>query len=285
MRKISAILTVYNEEQLLPILLKNIEEHVDEIVVVDGSANGESTDATAEIAKGNSKVIYKSGIFRAANGSWDCGMQKNAAITAADGDIFVILSADMVFYNLDRLIAAIRKFSEHKLFFASTIEFWLDTEHIRLYSANEDAKTVSGGILQAVAVDSSIKPYFDDNGNLAISDVSIEDRVLVPDCIKYHMGWIRDFQKQVDKHMMHVRQLRWGEHGDKLLAEGDRAVEQWAIIHTLSYPQIPSVCYGGELPSVIAEAARMKYNDGYKDVLGVFESKHGFSAFKARQSW
>ncbi len=280
MKKISVILPVYNESILLPLVLSNIEQYVDEIVVVDGGPEGKSSDETAELANNCDKVVYSTGVFRDSNGGWDSGMHKNTALNATTGDVIMILSADMIFSNMDILVSAIQEFSDYKMFFVSTIEFWMDIGHVRLYSTDGDAKTIAGGLLQLVVVDRSMNPYFDDYGNLVLTDADLDDRMLVPNCIKYHLGWIRAFDKQVDKHIMHVKQLRWGEHGDKLLSEGDKAVEQWAIRHVLSYPQIPSVSYGGGVPQDMKILRGMKYNNGYKEILGQFEERYGSTPFQ-----
>lgn len=280
MRKISAILPVYNEEILLPSVLENIEDLVDEIVIIDGSEKGKSTDATEDIARSCEKVFYLSGVFKSGNGAWSPGLQKNTALSKASGDVFILLSADMFFLGLPAFVDVIRSDEDHKIFFTSTIEFWQDMRYVRLYSADEDPLVVSSGILQSVAITNDVKPYYDDYGNLVISDVDPLDRLLFPDVIKYHLGWIRDFKKQVDKHIMHVKQRRWGEHGDKLLSDGEMALEQWAILHVLNYPQIPSVDFGGIIPDVLKEHTDMKYNIGYSDIISNFEDRYKISPFK-----
>ena len=236
MSKVSALLIVYNEEKLLPAVLANIEPYVDEIIVVDGSSEGPSTDSTAEVVKSSGdKVIYKSGTFRQPNGAWDRSAQYNAAITVAIGDIFMFLSADMLFSNMEQLREVIESKNSFKLFFTSTIEFWQDTNHMRLYSVQGDLLTIPSSIMQVVAVDRSLKPIFQQDGSLKVEEARLFERVLVPQTTKYHLGWIRPFNQQVAKHIRHVTEGRWGEHGEKLLKGAKVELDLWAIVHVLGY--------------------------------------------------
>ena len=149
MAKLSAIMCVYNEEKLLPHVLANISEYVDEIVIVDGRAEGESTDGTAEIANGCDKVIYKSGKYNTIDGAWDFGLQRNTGINSASGDYLMFISADMFFMNLELLREAV-DIGRSKILFCGTIEFWLDTRSVRLYSADADPLTVPSPILEPI---------------------------------------------------------------------------------------------------------------------------------------
>jgi hypothetical protein len=282
MKRISAVLPVYNEERLLPLVLANIEPHVDEIVIVDGGPEGPSTDKTAEIYKSfGDKLIYRAGTFKASNGSWDMGLHRNTGISNATGDVLLLLSADMLFSNLVALREAILGDTAHKLYFCPTIEFWLDINHIRMYAADADPTTIPSGIMQVAAIDQSLEPYFNDLGGLELSDATPEQRLLVPDCTKLHLGWIRPFEQQVEKHVRNVRQGRWADIGKKLLEdETGRELRAWAIAHVLSYPQIPAVDRAGDLTSCFDGLADMKYNEGYQQVLEDFERQYGISVFK-----
>lgn len=86
MKKISAIVPVYNEESLIGPCIRHLEPFVDEIIVVDGGPTGLSTDKTAEIVESFDKTVYVSGTFKTIPGAWDAGSQKNQGISVANGD-------------------------------------------------------------------------------------------------------------------------------------------------------------------------------------------------------
>ena len=276
----SAILPVYNEEMLLPYTLANIEPYVDEIIVIDGSPDGPSTDKTAAIASKFADVVYTDGRFRTLDGAWDMVLQRNTGIKQATGDILLFISADMIFKNMELLREAIDGIDSHKLFFCTTVEFWLDTRHIRLYSGDGDALSVPSGVLQAVAIDTHFNPYYEADGRLVVSAVAESERILVPETIKFHLGWIRPFASQVKKHIDHVKQHRWEQMGEELLAIGDQALERWAITHVLSYPQIPHVDCESKWFSEIESLRDMAYNDGAQEIVSQYEQDYGSSVLK-----
>lgn len=259
--------------------MKNIEPHVDEIVAIDGSADGPSTDKTAEILKSHSKVVLKSGKYVLPGGGWDSATQRNTAISLASGDVFLFLSADMVFYGLGQLRELIDN-SSYKLFFCSTIEFWQDTKHLRLYTDEGDLLTVPSAILQVSAVDRSLYPVAESDFSMRTNDVDISNRVLIPSVVKFHLGWIRPFAEQVEKHIRHVRQRRWGEYGDTLLKGKERDLRLWAILHVLGYNQTPSISFSGDLPEEMSEFMGMKHTIGYQEVANAFERKYGVSVLQ-----
>ena len=278
MKRISAILKVYNEEKLLPAVIENIEPHVDEIVVVDGSALGASTDRTKEIAVACDKVVYESGTFKTLDGAWDMATQGNTAIANATGDILLFVSADMLFVGLEHFRETVQG-SSGRIFFFTTLEFWRDTHHLRLYSPDTDVLTVPSSILEPAAIDRTLNPYYEENGAFNLDDASLEDRVILPQTIRFHLGWIRPFKQQVDKHIRHVKQHRWGDQGEKLLRGGERGLEQWAIKQVLDYEGSPSIAFSGDLPIAMAKLKGMKSNDGADAVLGAFKQRYGISPF------
>ncbi len=83
--KLSVVITVYNEEKMLPDCLRSIKDFADEIVVVDC----ESTDKTAEIAK-----KFTSKIYQQKNDPSAIDIQKNFGFTKATGDWILSLDAD-----------------------------------------------------------------------------------------------------------------------------------------------------------------------------------------------
>lgn len=282
MKTISAVMSVYNEAKLLPHVLKNIEPHVDEIVIVDGSPDGPSTDNTKAIAKECPKVQYHSGTFKAIDGAWDMGLQRNTGISTAKGDLLFFLSADMLYTNLHALRAEAER-DKHRIYFCPTIEFWLTTRSLRLYSADGDILSVPSNILEPMAIDRELNPYCEGDGRFNLDAASMSHRVILSQTFKYHLGWVRPFRQQVAKHIRHVRQHRWGEAGEKLLRGSERGLEQWAMLHVLSYAQIPSIDYFGTLPEEMDALVDMKYDDGADEATQDFEKRYGVSIFKLRE--
>jgi hypothetical protein len=61
-------------------------------------------------------------------------------------------------------------------------------------------------------------------------------------------------------------------------------LEQWAILHTLSYAKGPAVAYSGSLPPELEQFADMQWDEGKEDVLLAFERRYGISPFKMRKT-
>lgn len=250
-------------------------------MIVDGSPGGPSTDGTKEIAKSCDKVLYQSGKFATLDGAWDMSTQRNTGISAATGDAFLFVSADMYFANLE-LLRPVVEAEQHKIIFCATIEFWEDTRHLRLYSADTDVLTVPSNILEPVVIDRSCTPCCEENGSFNISGAADNDRIIIPQMVKYHLGWIRPFDKQVAKHIRHVRQHRWGEPGEELLRGGERGLAQWAIQHVMSYSSIPSIAFSGTLPPELEQHKEMRYDDGARTTIEEFERKFKVSMFTSK---
>ena len=265
---------------MLPGLLENITPHVDEIVVADGGPDGPSTDKTLEILEGAEKVVYTSDTYRTMNGvGWDMSRQRNDAINLATGDIYLFLSADMLFVGLEQLRGAIEN-DKYKIFFCNTLEFWEDTKRLRLYTADGDVLTVPAPILEPIAVDKCFHPFWEETGRLNLEGAEINDRLLLTGTLKFHMGWIRPFEEQVAKHVRNVKQGRWGEDGETLMAGGERKLTQWAIQQVMSYEGLPSLAYSGVLPKEIGEAGNMKYNAGINGAFESYEELYGMSPLR-----
>lgn len=251
-------------------------------MVIDGGADGPSTDDTGKIAKAHGKVIYHSGVFKTMDGGWDMALQRNVGINKASGDVLFFLSADMLFENLEILIDAVKE-EKYRIYFSSIIEFWLSTKFSRVYDASGDLLTTTAPILEPVALDRSLHPYSEETGRFNLDGACPEDRVILPQVRKFHLGWIRPFKEQVAKHIRHVKQHRWGEAGEKLLQGTERSLEQWAMLHVLSYPQVGSIRFYGEFPPAVESLKDMQYNDGVKDATNEFEERYGTSIFKMQR--
>lgn len=276
MRKISAILPVYNEESLLGLCMKQIDPYVDEIVVVDGGPDGPSDDRTAEIAQSFDKTKYISGIFKTIPGYWDEVSQKNRGIAEASGDVFLFLSADMLFYNLEYMCDIIRKEINTKIFFCNTIEFWMDTKHIRVYAPIGNL-SLPGGVSEAVAISRESQPVLNENMPMEIITPKPKEQMLVSDTKKFHLGWIRPFNKQVEKHITHIRQGRWKKSHPELMEGSEQKLYQWVLLHVLSYRQNPSIEFRTELPEEWDSIKNMNCMDGQNEVIKNYETKYGRS--------
>ncbi len=274
MRKVSAIMSVYNEEKLLPLALKSIKPYVDEIIIIDGSENGPSTDRTGEIVGSYSSVRYVKGTYRTLGGAWDMDTQKNIGIMEATGDLLMFVSADMFFTGLDVLRAAIDADKDHKLFYVPIIELWLDSSHQRLYTKEGSPLDMPGNILDVLVVDASLKPYVK-NFRVDVANVDDSEKIIIPHTFKIHLGWVRPFKQQVEKHIRHVKQHRWGTEGDLLLKGSESELMRWAIRHVLSYPKLPYVACYGVFPEDMGDLLDMKYNDGADEFIRDHESKYG----------
>lgn len=270
-----------NEEKLLPTILNNLAPYVHEIIAIDGGPEGPSTDGSRQLLDGCDKVRYFSGTYKSPYGTLDAGVQKNIGIREAVGDVLLFASCDMFFSNLDIFMEAVEKEEDKLLFFMANIEFWLNIKNMRLHSNDGNTMfSIPSSIVEMVAIDRSLSPTFDDLGSIKSKQALFETRLLMPQAVKYHAGWIRSFRQQVDKHIMHVKQRRWGDWGLELLGNGDKAIEQWAIRHVLSYPQTPSVDVVIKVPEEAQVFNEMQYNKGYERVINAFEEIYGESVFK-----
>ena len=252
---------------------------MDEIIVIDGSAKGPSTDRTAEIVKSFEKVKYLSGTYQTRSNAWDIAAQRNHGINEATGDIILFVSADMLFYDFEYFNDIIRKDEDGKVFFCPTIEFWGDVNHIRLY---EQVKSLSilGGVNEAVAISKDLQPIAGEHGTLEVVTPKAKEQVLIVNTIKYHLGWIRPFRAQVDKHIRHVEQGRWGDIGAKLLQGPQQKLEQWAFLHVLSYKQNPSVELKFDMDEEWESIKDMNYLEGQNEALKEYEKQFGSSVFR-----
>ena len=259
--------------------MENIQDYVDEIVVIDGSPEGPSTDSTAEIAQAHEKVVYRAGKFDMMDGAWDMAKQRNTGISTATGDTIMILSADMLFTNLGIFREAVDS-GLYKIYFCPVIEFWLDIKQQRLYTGDGDALTVQSPILEPIAIDRTLNPYCETDGKLNLEGATVRQRVVLSQTTKFHLGWIRPFRQQVAKHIRHVKQHRWGDQGERLLRGAERGLEQWAMLHVLGYNSIPAINYMGILPEQMNGLKDMRYDDGAQEMTDDFESRHNISIFK-----
>lgn len=100
---ISACIITLNEEKRIQKVIKNIQDYVDEIVVVDGG----STDRTVQYAKKlGAKVFYR---------KWDdnFGAQRNFSIKKAKGDWIFTIDSDEI--ASPKLLKKLKKFAQSRI--------------------------------------------------------------------------------------------------------------------------------------------------------------------------
>lgn len=210
MRPITAVIPVYNEELIIADCLKHIVDFVDNIVLVDGSPDGNSTDETKALA---TELAGKKLKYLTYNGGkiWRLKDQIKHGISQAGKGSIMQISTDMIIIGLDELDSID---SEDAIYFCRRVEFWND-----IYHAKEIVRWPM------------------------LIPVSMYDKVLTSkpqeiDClpvINYHLGWLRPFEDQISKHTRNIIAGGWKDLGQKLMALGDDVIEAWAIHHILGY--------------------------------------------------
>jgi len=280
MPRISMLLPVYNEERLLRYSLQSPIKYVDEIIVVDGSPWGPSTDGTKAIIDEfdksyPGKIKYLSGVFSLPDGAWDESTHRNLGLQEVTGDFLMPHCGDMLYSEIDiiKLVQALNKFPERKIFYCLFIEFWLDYRHIRLYGGHAmEAWFPVPAISDIPIVSMDIVKEYERGPNLVLQDYNQEDFLFVPDAFRYHYGWISGFRGQVQKHIRNMTMGAWPEPEYDLRPQGESAIAKWAVKHVLSYPDMScSFDYCGYIP--VAET--FTYLDGYEEVLAELKGKYG----------
>ena len=135
-KKVYIAMLDYNMELTIGPAIASTYDYVDEIIVVDGSADGPSTDRTAERAQSfGKKITYISGTFTAEDGSWDEIKQRQVSLALAEKDFnnwMNLQDADEV-YDKEKFIRFIEYLQAAKtitkVFSVSSISFWRDINH------------------------------------------------------------------------------------------------------------------------------------------------------------
>ena len=224
---------VYNEAKILPTHLRLASPHLDEIILVDGSPFGPSTDETAQIASEYPNVTRIKGTYEqhGKGGAWNKQEQLSTGVAAALGDIIIITSADTVYSDYGMLVEALRSSPDAKVWYCPSIEFFIDTSHIRLVMQD------GGFPLPQMGYTIVARDVFSENEPAYFKSAKVKpgEMVYLYDVVKYHYGWITDFDVQVRKHVRNVKAGWWGEYGESILKGGEGGIEAWAIAHVLNY--------------------------------------------------
>lgn len=272
--KISLKLITYNEAFYLPHSLKAVLPYVDEAIIVDGGPDGPSTDGTLDILESfrrqyPQKVKYFSGEYKASDGSWDEMAQANQTLKYVTGDFLMLHHADIIYDGKDMKMIrdAVESYPEIKIFYCDMIEFFFDMNHIRLYPVNCETllpKPLTGDVpIMAM----SMNPHYVDNAVLAHDGFELKESLYMPDVKRYHFGWVKPFQKQVEKHVKYMKHVR---REQAIIEKGEEGILQWAIDHVLSYETDGSKFdYYGAYPKIVDELGLCDIStmDGYDDFM------------------
>jgi len=270
MRTLSVVMPVYNEADILPYSLSAICNFVDEFVIVDGSVKGPSTDNTQAVAKAicGDKLRYITGVFQGDGGFWDRKSQLRAGLRAVTGDMVMILSADMLITSPERLHDVISKNTPSAVY-CSYIEFWLNINYIRAPRLH-DGDHRDLGLTSFLLAQESAACDVDSTITLGANAI-----VLTLEVVNHHLGWIRPFERQMQKHKRHVLEGHWGELGVKLVNSETEVLDAWVIDHILTYPNAPHVRYAAGDVGVPVALSEMSYDDGSEEAVNAFEKQYG----------
>jgi glycosyltransferase involved in cell wall biosynthesis len=245
--KISVILPVYNEELLLPLMLDGIIQSVDEIIIVDSSPWGPSTDETAQIVNRyvhTGKIKYFAETLKVDEGVWDEAKAWNLAIENVTGEWIMPMAADIIHTRegMATLKGIITDRPDVQILNYFMLEFFWNMCHFRLYTHERFFKTpIVGADIPMVRTDGELK-WNSQSGLNASSHVEFldTDRIhFVPSVYRYHYGWLKPYRDQVQKHVRNMRIGAWGDANESLRTGSDKAVYRWACQHVDNYLNCP----------------------------------------------
>lgn len=267
--KISMVMPIYNEEKLLTYHMELAAPFVDEIILIDGSPTGPSTDDSLNLIEyDNIKVIDGKFEMHHRKGGWDKAAQLKAGVDKATGEIIILTSCDSVYSDYEELVNTIKEHPKGKVFYCFLTEFFLNTERIRLINDGDYPRPQVGyGIFPKKLFTTKEHTWF------AKSLVEPEDYIFMQDLHKYHYGWVTPFPKQVEKHIRNVRSGLWLEYGDKILSGGEQTLETWAITHILNYEKEIVFTYAANKYHPY-QSLDFDYKDDFDKVLMDFKKKY-----------
>jgi len=272
MAKISMKLITYNEEFFLPHSLAVVLPYIDELVVVDGSPDGPSTDCTLDILAEFSnrfpgKMKIFTGIYRNHDSSWDEMTQANETLKHITGDYLMLHHADIIYdhKDMENIVKAVERFPNKLVYYCDMIEFFYDMMHVRLYPNTCEVfcpKPLTGDVPM---LSMKLKPRYVGNAIMTHEHYTTHDTLFMPHVRRYHFGWVKPFAKQVEKHIKYMKHVR---KQPEILELGEDGIRKWAIEHVLSYATDPSMHdYYGEYPEIVEKLSlwNMSSMDGYDE--------------------
>lgn len=285
MNKVSMLLPVYNEEQFLREALRNTMPFVDEAIIVDGSPWGASTDGTADIIDDfdrlyPGKINYSSGTFVLDDGAWDESAHRNLALSKVTGNILMPHCGDMIYTaeGMAKMVSAMDRFRDKKIFYCLMVEFWLDQEHVRMYKGHAMEAwfpVMAISDIPFMATDMVEKYY--SGPKMELKQDKDEHFLFVPGVFRYHYGWITGFDFQVAKHIRNMSMGAWEEHGEEIKQSGEEGIAKWAIKHVINYAETKcSYDYCGYKPLW----GNYSYLARYDETIAKYEKKYGEGFWK-----
>jgi glycosyltransferase involved in cell wall biosynthesis len=275
--KLTALMQVYNEELCLYASLMGLLPVVDELVIIDGGADGPSTDGSKRIIDAFArsyprKIVYLFGQYIRDDGAWDEPAQVNDGIAAVTGDYLMRTHADMVFdtEQLRQLRAIIERFPDKKYFYAPLIDFGIDTEHMILQGRLDIEPALRREICHpdSVAVAMAANPRAIEIGEHrqfgVIADVDFDTEALyLPHFRRYHYSYCKPMPLLVDKYVRCVAKNDFGEVGERLKKEGREATIAEAVKWVRELPKtLPVHPYTGDYPENGAGLRGMNVMEG-----------------------
>lgn len=260
MSKITLLLNVYNEADMLP-YLDVVLKYVDEAIITEGSAIGLSIDNTAEIIKGYQKkypIKFFQGTFIRDDGGYAEADAKNQMLEAVSPDsTFIMLHhADLIYDVKDMVMfrEAVDKFPSKAIFYTAMREFLYDMEHIRLYSFPPEDMLHRPLVGDVPAIATRLDLYYLHSPGIALQAKKSwqpNESLFMPDVVRYHLGFVRAFPYQVEKRLNHITQRDWGERGEELISQGFNAIFNAALEHVETFATDPSIRdYFGNYPRI-----------------------------------
>ena len=232
---------------------------IDEMVVIEGGDYGPSSDDSHQLIADS---FPETKFVQVTNGvPWD-----RASIAAylphISGDMVMSLSADMLIDNSRALREAIDSV-DADMYLCKLYDLWLDSSHVKKNSDNGEA----GRYIPLISRQSVL------TRKRSVNDLKPDEKVYLTDVSVFHIGWLRPFQSQVQKHIRHVRAGAWKETGAQILALGDKALESWAVHHVMRYRNDPGMKI--HLPdSIAADMDGVSYMSGFEEYVSDYEKRY-----------
>lgn len=286
--KLSAVMNVYNEELCLPYCLDSLLPVLDELILVDGSEDGPSSDSTQAIidtlsAEYPDKIRYFSGTFRKPDGSWDAASQWNVGLQQITGDFVMCTAADIIYDYEDAVLARqiVELFPEKTYFYAPFLEFFVDTEHIIMQDAMTKEPALPRPLCgHAVWVASSLGIYSFDNTEYNKEAFATRegidwkrDVIFMPHVKRFHFAYVKSFPFQVAKIVKYVLRGEHGPIGAEVRARGKEAIYNYAVDFAKGFANSPPrIPYTGMYPKVAEPLRSMTAMDGYEEFMEWYES-------------
>jgi glycosyltransferase involved in cell wall biosynthesis len=285
--EISALMQVHNEEKCLPCSLAGLLPAVDELIVIDGSDVGTSTDRSEEVISdfsrrypGKIRVFSgqrNAGIFvRADDGVWDEPKQINIGYDEASYEYIMRTHADIIYDTDDVMMIRdiIERYPDKKYFYCPHIEFCCDTNHILLSSHVAAEECLPRHLCGDVAVISKrTNPRFEFLGNYRRAALTADidwrkDIIFMPHVKRFHYAYVKPFKDQVLKVVKYIKKGDWEADGVALLESGEAAIYKRAVEFVLGFQSSPhKYDYAGLYPKAGEPLRDMKMSDGQEEFM------------------